>query len=526
MNYIIKILSTKQDVYFFILILCISEYFNINIMKTRQKHLTIATLTLLHNIFFWKESMGINLVLFTTIGILINLYSVREEVNWSKTKPFLFMHLLACTTLLYNGSTLAIASVCMNASLTIVFVQHQAFRSVAFVVLGFLERFIHWIASIGNLFVKSAAPQTSKTRPSYSILQSSKLVIVPILVFTIFFIIFNIANPIFHNYTVEAYEYIGDSLNDLTEYFSIERFLLFVLGFITARFLVFRALKLDVLKEETALQIGKQRIKLKLQKFKILALLTEYRVGVILVGMVNILLLLVNIIDINWLWFGFDPNSVDNLSQLVHEGTYVLIFSILLSMGIIEYFFRGNINFYKKNASLKALCYVWILQNIVLIASVAIRNYHYIDEMGLAHKRIGVVFFLCLTLSGLVSQVFKIAKKYSGYYLWKVNSLSLWLILTLGALVNWDLVIAAYNLKYTKKNLDTSFLLTLSDTTLGLLQQNKTLFTDNQYAPEVYQVTVKDYLYSRVVDFKERYEGESWLSWNYSDYKAYEQLKQ
>jgi hypothetical protein len=96
----------------------------------------------------------------------------------------------------------------------------------------------------------------------------------------------------------------------------------------------------------------------------------------------------------------------------------------------------------------------------------------------------------------------------------------------LGALVNWDLVIAAYNLKYTKKNLDTSFLLTLSDTTLGLLQQNKTLFTDKQYAPEVYQVTVKDYLYSRVVDFKERYEGESWLSWNYSDYEAYEQLKQ
>ena len=65
--------------------------------------------------------------------------------------------------------------------------------------------------------------------------------------------------------------------------------------------------------------------------------------------MVNVLLLVVNIIDINWLWIDFNPKSIDNLSQLVHEGTYVLIFSILLSMAIIEYFFRGNINFYKKN---------------------------------------------------------------------------------------------------------------------------------------------------------------------------------
>jgi hypothetical protein len=498
-------------------------------MKTTQKHFTVAVLTLLHDIFFWKESMGINLILFSTIGIAINLYTVREEVNWSKAIPFFLMHFVACTALLYNGSALAITSVFISASLAIVFIQHQAFRSVAFMVLGFLERFIHWIATLGRIFAKPKVIETSKTIPSYALLKSSKLVIVPILVFTLFFIIFNIANPIFHNYTVDIYEYVGNWLNDVIEYFSVARFLLLMLGFLTARFLIFKALNLDVLKEESVLQIGKQRIHLKkyeFPKFKFLALLTEYKIGLILVSMVNVLLLIVNIIDINWLWFGFDPNSVDNLSQLVHEGTYVLIFSIVLSMGIIEYFFRGNINFYKKNASLKILCYIWIFQNIVLIASVAIRNYHYIHEMGLAHKRIGVVFFLCLTLSGLVSQLFKIARKYSGYYLWKVNSFALWMILTLGSLVNWDLAIAEYNLKYTKNKLDTSFLLTLSDATLGLLQQNKTLFTDKQYAPEGYQVTIKDFLYSRTVDFKERYEEESWLSWNYADYKTYKQLQQ
>jgi hypothetical protein len=40
--------------------------------------------------------------------------------------------------------------------------------------------------------------------------------------------------------------------------------------------------------------------------------------------------------------------SAHNRSQAVHESTYVLIFSILLAMAILIFFFRGNINFLNK----------------------------------------------------------------------------------------------------------------------------------------------------------------------------------
>jgi len=82
--------------------------------------------------------------------------------------------------------------------------------------------------------------------------------------------------------------------------------------------------------------------------FKTMGLLNEYRTAVFLFVILNLLLLIVNSIDIYWVWFNFEWNG-QYLKQFVHEGTYLLIFSILLSLILTLYFFRGNLNFLKKN---------------------------------------------------------------------------------------------------------------------------------------------------------------------------------
>lgn len=145
----------------------------------------------------------------------------------------------------------------------------------------------------------------------------------------------------------------------------------------------------------------------RLKTTKALNLRKEYLVAVF--GLVNTLLLVVNATDVRWLWFGFEPAPGFDLAQFVHEGTYVLIFSILLVVGIVLWFFRRNLNFYAPGLRvLRWGATVWVLQNGVLAVSVGLRNYYYILNSGIAHKRIGVCFFLLLPFFGLATVLLKI----------------------------------------------------------------------------------------------------------------------
>lgn len=53
----------------------------------------------------------------------------------------------------------------------------------------------------------------------------------------------------------------------------------------------------------------------------------ERRAGVVLLVLVNIALMVVNVIDISWVWLGFTVPKDFSLKQFVHEGTWALIWS-------------------------------------------------------------------------------------------------------------------------------------------------------------------------------------------------------
>jgi hypothetical protein len=86
---------------------------------------------------------------------------------------------------------------------------------------------------------------------------------------------------------------------------------------------------------------GKGRI------FKFNSLKKEFIAGIFLLLILKSLILVVSSIDIYWVWFNFKWEG-QYLKQFVHEGTYLLILSILISIALILFLFRGNHNFYKK----------------------------------------------------------------------------------------------------------------------------------------------------------------------------------
>jgi hypothetical protein len=207
----------------------------------------------------------------------------------------------------------------------------------------------------------------------------------------------------------------------------------------------------------------------------------------------------------------------------------MLILSILLSMVILLYYFRGNLNFYRHSKWLRIAAYLWIFQNGILLISVALRNYHYIHRYGLAYKRIGVILFLALSLFGLLAFFIKIKERKSAWYLYRVNGWGLFGLLILNSLINWDVLIANYNLN-RGSNVDTQFLLGLSGKTLHILHQHKNIFSNSTPEQEGqswnYQsLTELDKLSLRIAQFKTRWEEKSWLSWNWAEYRAYQRLQ-
>jgi hypothetical protein len=129
--------------------------------------------------------------------------------------------------------------------------------------------------------------------------------------------------------------------------------------------------------------------------------------GVLLLAMLNILLATVNGLDIYYLGILHTTPAGITFSQYLHNGTDSLIASIILAVSVILFYFRGYLNFYEGNKWLKALTYLWIAQNIMLVISTAYRNTVYIGDYGLTHKRIGVYVYLIPVCHGAGNDIYQ-----------------------------------------------------------------------------------------------------------------------
>jgi hypothetical protein len=357
---------------------------------------------------------------------------------------------------------------------------------------------------------------------------------VPILVILVFIIIYRNSNPVFDEWFGVADNYINRAWEAVFKNFDeLILFTLFV-SLVLSNFLLFRDTKTQLLQMDEPAKESAQRVrKPGLFNFRSTALKSEFKVAVFLLFMLNILLLLMNISDVYWVWLNFEWEG-QYLKQFVHEGTYLLIFSILISIGIVLYFFRGNLNFYSKNTLLKNLSYLWLAQNALLVISVAIRNYWYIYYFALAYKRIGVLLFLLLTLYGLYSVYRKVSERKTAFYLFRTNFHMMLLVLTLASLINWDMVIVRYNFAHANKSfLHLDFMSELSDKSLPYLdkslseleafdglQEELFPFEKRYMQPQEYFEIISE----RKQTFKNKWEEKSLPEWNLAEYLAYKKL--
>ena len=496
--------------------------------------------TILFNYLFWNEKNGINVLIFDLfIFIIATVFGFRPFNSFLSTGLGLSLF-AAALAICWHSSVFTIIMHHINLVLFVGTIHLNKLNSIVFVFSSAFHSFFRFPRLMFNML--SGKKQLNMQKAFRFI----RLSLIPLAIIWLFYIIYKFANPVFEELSMKFTGKLQDFFSRFFVDFSFSHLGFILIGTAITGWVLFKSDLAFILDKQSNMSLQLFRLRRQLsaaeksrnirlkenapvyyrKKYALsMKLKYEFISALVLLVMVNILLLFVNIIDIDWLWFGFEYSKDFDLKQFVHEGTYLLIVSILLSIGIMLYFFRRNLNYYTKSKILKGLTYFWIVQNLILAISVAIRNFLYIEYWGLAYKRIGVILFLFAVAYGLFTLFVKICCQKSVYYLIKKNSLAIFFILLISSLFNWDMIIARHNLGHTLENhMETSYLLSLSDKTLPLIEMKSSVLDQdtgfNSYA-SFHPYTYRDYYQIRVKDFKKAYENRTWKSWNYAEWKAY-----
>lgn len=503
--------------------------------------LTIAG-AFLFNLLFWQEKMAVNLLLFDLFIVCAILKLYPGVLLKSSARWILSAHVIGIVMVVVYNTLLSKITAVLTLFFFAAFAEHFH-RSILFAAGTLLYQAGFMLPAFASL-IRAGKPRKTGGHRRMKVL---RLLLFPIVLLFFFFVVYIAGNRAFASISLNVFTALENYFNQFFIKISWERFFFILLGGYLTGVLIIQNHKVNFADKELSLSdrlirtrdhkqgsdisLFNEVIVMFMGNFSrgMLALKNKNQVGLISFVLLNGLLLLINITDLLYIWTGNEYGKDKPLSDLLHEGTGLLIFSIFLAIIVVLFFFNGNLNFYKKNRQLKIAAYIWIIQNAFLVASVAIRDYYYISHLGLAYKRIGVLFFLAVVLAGLASVFLKIYKQKSNYFLFRLNGNFLLIMLVLASLVNWDVVIARYNIaRIDKIEPDVKFLMRLSDQTLPVIRQNLGVLSvkcELQNFAFLSQsgadfMTLEEYLAERERRFISEQKSHTWLSWNLADAKV------
>jgi hypothetical protein len=493
----------------------------------------------LFNIIFWNETLGINLLLFNIFIVSGLWYLERERFSDRPVAITAAMSIiLSCLVILHNSLIVKVIY-SINFSVMIGLIQQREIRFLGNALLLYV---VNWFSSMYMLFKE--LKKLPILRGGQKVGQGLKLAVLPSIILPVFYMIYYFANP---KFAIISNQFWAKIIDWLTFDWNFLRILFFIVGLKNVGAVFLKSKWIDVAGFEK-----NKTDSLKAENFEDMPFTflnfdenNALRSAVMLMISLNLLLFLNNFLDFNYVWLGgAEVKTAVELKQYVHEGTYFLIFGIVLAIVMLMLLYKGSLNFVenapKMPKTLRGLGMAWLVQNAVLAISVGMRNWQYIDHYGLAYKRIGVFIFLSLVLYGLYLMYLKINEKRTLFFFISRGAWAIYAVMVAACFINWDVFITKYNLTVSTKtqSVDVPFLVKdISDKNLYLLYKNRDRliekmpnkpFDENEYwetqSPDFTNKEAKiaflDYaLKQKRANFEEKISGKTWLSWNYPDYR-------
>ena len=424
---------------------------------------TLIIAAILFSSFFYNKNLGLNLFLFSILTIIILSINNPDDFKNKRTIIHGGIYLVTGLAVFFHDSLLAIIANFISF----------------FTLIGLLSEnkssiYVNWLnglyTTIAGLFHRNFSgdetykqPETKKATNYFHI---AKMIGIPLIVIIIFIALYKNGNPMF-NGLISKMDF---------SFINIQWILVAGLGYY-----LFSNIHQPVeVEPATELDLKTGNKLSKTNRFSLVKLKQENQLGVVLIGLLNLLIVVFLITDITFIATNMDIRA-SVFSAQVHNGINALIASIIIAIAILLYVFRGDLNFYKDNTLLKQLAFTWIILNCILVISIAIKNSQYIYYFGLTYKRIGVLMYLILVITGLITTLLKIDKVKNIWYLLRLNTKTAFMVLIISSTINWDYHITNYNLNYAQ-SMDFSYLIELShNNTFFLKEQTELNELDENY---------------------------------------------
>jgi len=263
----------------------------------------------------------------------------------------------------------------------------------------------------------------------------------------IFVVLFAIANPVWAHGISAFFTGIGEFLQNLTLPAPLR--VIFWMVIAVAGWALFR------------MNIGTSRpepdpapdIETKLPHRLVSSLLHSELVGTQVVRcliLFNLVFLIQNGLDIEYLWAGLKLPDGMSYAQYAHRGAYPLIFTALLAGAMVLVCFAGNGDSRTWRQARK-LVIAWLAQNVFLVVSAMLRLDQYIQIYSLTLLRTAALIWMLLIAIGLILITVRIGAGRSNRWLVHANLIVLIVTLTVSIFCPFRGWVAEYNVGHCRE---------------------------------------------------------------------------
>jgi hypothetical protein len=463
-----------------------------------------------YSFLFYRQSPGINFVIFNFV--LLGCLAIKNK-RAAKSKRWLLVALGCLASAFcvgYYGNLLSVIANIISLS----FLSALSINRNSSFVISLISSTCAYFASPFNMILDSMERNQKQSERHVNYWKRAMLIGIPIIITLVFFFLYRASNPLFDN--------LAQKIN--LDFISLSWILFTFLGlFLLYGF--FHQRKLESLSnwDERPRTLENKEYKTLKLFGKDLNITDENLSGLVLFVLLNILVLIVNLGDINFLVITHKLPQGMSYSEFVHQGIDALIVSIIIAIAIVLFYFRGGLNFFAKSKAIKVLACIWILQNAFMIYSTSCRNTLYISECGLTFKRIGVYVYLMLALTGLATTLVKIIKAKSNSYLFRINGWFFYGFLIILSFPNWDRLVTNYNVKNNKTDYP-EYMFTLSYSNIPDLLPLYSAAINKQEDAGVknfHRLDIEKAFSLKLYNFISQHDTLEWRSWYYDDADTY-----
>jgi len=400
-----------------------------------KKYHLILVCSLIFTLLFYNESVGVNLAIFGLVLTGIICYFFQDRFTSRSHLVLVVTSILSCIAFAWYGDFVSFLAL----ALSVIFLQFKTQESNLKIIQVFPIAFLNGITSLGRMLMFTQWLPKREIKNDFA----KKLIayfIIPAVFVGLFFIVYAFGSDHFSALFTDYYLDVNFFQLVLIALLGFYLSFTFWNYWIPEAFSDYNSLLDNDFKDKQS--IRNQRT------FSFLDIDFERKSGEITLVLLNALILAF-IVTYNYEQF-FEVVEKSKLSAATHERVNAVIFSIIMAVGVILFYFKGGFNFDEKAKNLKRLSKIWIFLNGILILSTIIKNSEYVSFFGLTYKRLGVYVFLTLAIIGLVFTFLKITKQKTNAYLFNQMVWYCYGTILLCSYVNWGNLVTNYNISVNK----------------------------------------------------------------------------